>query len=315
MRRRFRQESTDIYTAEQVRRVITGSGITIQSEVDSDYIIFCPYHNNYRTPAGEVSKERGTFFCFSCHESRSLTEFVMHVTQKTYFEAVRLIDSVKTEEGNFLDSLDKILDEDDTIPPFDELMIKRLHNQALDSERAMKYYAYRGISENSVKQFQLGYSDKQDMVTTPVHSPDGSVYYGFVGRSIEGKDFKNTSGNWRSKTLFNLHRARRYSTVYAVESNFDAIRLEQMGVPTVATLGAYVSKKQVELLTKTFNSVILIKDNDEGGDNMVETMQKVGDRLTVIGIPQRFKDVGDMTDSDISELVKRVNDPLLAMYL
>jgi DNA primase len=167
----------------------------------------------------------------------------------------------------------------------------------------------------SIIKFQLGYSENFDMVTTPVHSPDGSMYLGFVGRSVEGKEFKNTSGNWRSKTLFNLHRARLHGTVYVVESNFDAIRLDQNGVPAVATLGAYVSRNQIDLLTKHFNSVIVVADNDNGGTKMSEKMvERLGHRVTVVGIPTRFKDVGDMTDSDIAELTVRTQDPLLAMY-
>ena len=314
MYRRFRQEQANLYSPEQVRRVINGSGINIESEVDSDYLIFCPYHNNYRTPAGEVSKDRGTFFCFSCHESRSLIELVMHLTQKSYFETVRFIGAASTEV-DIVSTMDKLLTEVPEFKPFDELMIKRLHAQALASPRAMRYYEGRRLSEESVKKFQLGFSENQDMVTTPVSSPDGSMYLGFVGRSIEGKEFKNTTGNWRSRTLFNLHRAKKHSTVYLVESNFDAIRLEQNGVPAVATLGAYVSRIQTDLLTKHFNSIILVKDNDDGGNKMVEKMtDRLGNRLTVIGVPQRFKDVGDMTDSDIQELTKRVNDPLIAMY-
>jgi hypothetical protein len=52
----------DIYTTQQIHRVLTGAGIDIEAEYGTDYIIFCPYHNNNRTPAGEVSKESGLFF-------------------------------------------------------------------------------------------------------------------------------------------------------------------------------------------------------------------------------------------------------------
>ena len=51
--------ANDLYTDDQVRRVLEGSGIDIQKELDTDFIIFCPYHNNFRTPAGEVSKTKG----------------------------------------------------------------------------------------------------------------------------------------------------------------------------------------------------------------------------------------------------------------
>lgn len=315
MYRRFGQEQANLYSPEQVKRVLSGSGIDIESEVDSDYLIFCPYHNNYRTPAGEVSKDRGTFFCFSCHESRPLVELVIHVTGKTYFEAMRLIESAATEI-DLIASIDKILEVEPEYVPYDELMIRRLHQQALDSPRAMRYFEGRRISENSVKRFLLGYSDKQDMVTIPMQTPDGAMFVGFVARAIESKDFKNTPGLPKSKILFNLHRAKLYDTVYVVESSFDAIRLDQCGVPAVATLGANVSRKQTELLTKHFNNVIVIPDNDDAGRAMSNRIiERLGSRATAIGLPKRFKDIGDMTDADIRELTNRINDPLLSINI
>jgi DNA primase len=314
MYRRFRQEQANLYSAEQVRRVINGSGIEIQSEVDSDYLIFCPYHNNYRTPAGEISKDRGTFFCFACHESRSLLEFVMHTTGKSYFEAGRFIDSAKTNV-DIVSSIDKVFDQEPEYKPFDELMIRRLNNQALESPRATSYFEGRRITKASMEKFSLGYSEKQDMITIPMTTPDGEMFLGFVGRSVEGKEFKNTPGLPKSKILFNLHRARLYDTVYVVESSFDAIRLDQCGIPAVATLGANVSKKQVEMLTKHFNNIIIIPDNDDAGKSMSQrVIEKAGSRAVAFGLPQRFKDIGDMTDADIHELTKRTQDPLLAMY-
>lgn len=278
-------------------------------------MIFCPYHNNYRTPAGEVSKEHGTFFCFSCHESRSLTELVMHTTAKSYFEAARFIEAAG-KEVDIVNSIDKALNDKPDYEPFDELTIKRLNRQALDSPRAIRYYEGRRITKESITKFSLGYSENQDMVTIPIQTPDGSMFVGFVARSVEGKDFKNTPNLPKSKTLFNLHRAKLNDTVYVVESSFDAIRLDQCGIPAVATLGALVTKRQLELLTKHFNSVIVIPDNDDAGQDMAKRIiDKMGSRATAIGIPSRFKDIGDMTDSDIQELTTRINDPILSIIL
>ena len=314
MYRRTRQEQTDIYSPEQVRRIITGSGISIESEVDSDYLIFCPYHNNYRTPAGEVSKDHGTFFCFSCHESHSLTELVMHVTNKNYFEAVRFIESAKTDV-NIVDSLNKVLKSEPEYVPFDQVLIKRLNNQALESPRAVRYFEGRRITKESMEKFYLGYSENQDMITVPINDPSGNMFVGFVARSVEGKDFKNTPKLPKSKILFNLHRARLHDFVYVVESSFDVVRLDQCGLPAVATLGSNVSKAQIQLLTKHFNSVIVVPDNDDAGRDMAsKIVDKMGGRANPIALPPRFKDIGDMTDSDIKKLTEIISDPLLAMY-
>ena len=313
MYRGSRQKSTNIYSGEQIRRVLSGSGIEVESEVDSDYLIFCPYHNNYRTPAGEVSKERGTFFCFSCHESRSLIDLVMYTTKKSYFEVSRIVDSAKIDK-DIVSSLDTILKDKVDYVSYDEIQIKRLNNQALDSPRAVRYFEGRRITKDSIVKFSLGYSENQDMITIPMQTPNGSMFIGFVARSIEGKDFKNTPKLPKSKILFNLHRAKKYDVVYVVESSFDAIRMDQCGLASVATLGSNISKFQIDLLTKSFNSVIVIPDNDDAGRNMADKIiDKVGPRASAFGLPIRFKDIGDMTDADIMQLTTKTSDPLLAM--
>jgi DNA primase len=298
---RGRRNQSNQYTAEQVKRVLAGSGVTVESELDADFIIFCPFHNNHRTPAGEVQKSSGMFFCFSCQKSADLIELVMHTSGRSYFEAARFIKS-KEKQSNLAVDIDRALAEEEKYKPFDELIIKRLHNNLVSSERPKNYFSYRKIYQQSFSKFSLGYSEKQDMVTVPVHSPEG-IPLGFVGRSIEGKDFKNTPGLPKSKTLFNLHRVKKYDRVYVVESSFDAIRLDQLGMPAVATLGANVSSKQIELLQKYFNNILVIADNDEAGGNMKDRIiEKLGSRVSIVKLNKQYKDIGDMADSEIKDL-------------
>lgn len=309
---RNRRNRTGSYTEEQIKRVVTGSGINIESEVDSDYLIFCPFHNNYRTPAGEVDKRSGFFFCFSCQHVCDLTELVMHTSGRTYFEAVRFIKSKETE-SDIEKQINQSLIKKELYVPYDEILMKRLNNQALESPRAMRYFQGRLITEDSVKKFGLGYSEKQDMVTIPVASPDG-IDIGFVGRSVEGKEFKNTPGLPKSKVLFNLHRVKTAGKVYVVESSFDAIRLDQCGFPAVATLGANVSNFQTDLLQKYFNNIIVIADNDEAGGNMKDRLiEKLGNRVNVITLDKKYKDIGDMTDEDIKNLDETFDKTIIAM--
>jgi len=309
---RNRRKHTNLYTKEQIKRVLTGTGVTIESEIDSDYIVFCPYHNNNRTPAGEVDKFNGTFFCFSCHHVADLVEFVMHMSGRTYFESVRYIKGKETEHDLERDINQKLLAKPDFVP-YDELILKRLNNNLFGSDRAKNYFEYRKITPASWSKFSLGYSEKQDMVTVPVHSPDG-IPVGFVGRSIEGKEFKNTPGLPKAKTLFNLNRVKTADKVYVVESSFDAIRLDQVGFPAVATLGANVSNIQIELLQKYFNNIIVIADNDEAGGNMkTKIIEKLGSRVSVIQLNKQYKDIGDMDDKSIKELDYEFDKSILSM--
>jgi DNA primase len=301
-----------IYTSEQIKRVLVGSGIEITNEIESDFIMFCPFHNNSRTPAGEVDKITGTFFCFACQHVTGLIELIMNTTSRSYFEAARFIKDKEVQSDLSYD-IEKQLQDKVMYSPYDELVIKRLNNQALESQRAMTYYSRRLITHDSVKKFSLGYSDKQDMVTIPVASPDGTSV-GFVGRSVEGKEFKNTPGLPKSKLLFNLHRVKTSDKVYIVESSFDAIRLDQVGMPAVATLGSNVSAIQIDLLKKYFNDIILIADNDDAGNTMRQKLiDKLGSRISVIKLEGDYKDIGDMDDESIKKLEYRFDNSIMSM--
>jgi DNA primase len=309
---RNRRNQGNTYTTEQIKRVITGSGLTIESEVDSDYILFCPFHNNNRTPAGEVDKSSGIFFCFSCHKVADLIELVIHATGRTYFESIRFIKNKETQM-DLEKEINKQLYVKPEFVPFDELILKRLYNNLLSSDRAKDYFKYRKVELSSWAKFSLGYSEKQDMVTVPVHSPDG-MPVGFVGRSVEGKEFKNTPGLPKAKTLFNLHRVKTADRVYVVESSFDAIRLDQVGFPAVATLGSNVSNIQIELLQKYFNNIIVIADNDEAGGNMKDKIiEKLGSRVSVIKLDKQYKDIGDMVDDEIKTLESSFDKTIQSM--
>jgi DNA primase len=302
----------DIYTTQQIHRVLTGAGIDIEAEYGTDYIIFCPYHNNNRTPAGEVSKESGLFFCFGCQTTKPLIELIMHTTGRSYFESARYIKSKETET-NLEDIVNKALYAAPDFVQYDELLIKRLNKQALESPRAVSYFEGRRITKESMAKFDLGYSEKQDSVVVPMQSPDG-MCIGFVARTVEGKEFKNTPGLPKSKILFNLHRVKSFSTVYVVESSFDAIRLDQVGLPAVATLGANVSSSQMKLLEKYFTNVVLVADNDEAGSIMADRLiEKLGSLVTVIKLDKQYKDIGDMNDDAIKKLEYQFDNSIIAM--
>jgi DNA primase len=166
----------------------------------------------------------------------------------------------------------------------------------------MSYLEGRRITRDSVVKFNLGFSEKQDSIVIPMQSPDGMTI-GFVARTIEGKDFKNTPGLPKSKILFNLHRVKSSNTIYVVESSFDAIRLDQVGFSAVATLGANVSVSQVRLLEKYFPNIVLLADNDEAGSVMKDKLiEKLGSAVSVIQLDKKYKDIGDMDDDAIRSL-------------
>lgn len=300
----------NVYTPKQVARVLKDCNVQIVTEIENDYLVYCPFHNNFRSPAAEVSKTMGRLYCFACHANKSLLEVVQHTTDKTPFQAIRLVNKY-SETGNLAAEIEAALAPEPEFVAIDMDLIDRLHVQMLESPTAQSYMFSRGITIDSVKRFTIGYSEVRDMVTVPIWSHTG-VCVGFVGRSIKDKVFKNSEHLPKSKVLFNLFHRRFCDTICVVESTFDAIRLEQCGQPAVATLGSGLSKGQLDVIERTFYNVLLIPDSDEAGDVMAEKLVKhMGSRVTVVKLPNGFKDVGDMDDETLRDFLKTI-DPLEA---
>jgi DNA primase len=293
--RNGREPSNTIYSEAQVENALTKSGVRIVSEIGTHFIVFCEYHNNYHTASAEVDKESGLFYCFSCQSTTDLPHLVMKASGMSYFEALRLIG----EEDYDIAALVAKNTEDREIESFDQGIIDRLHSSVWGV--GSEYFHTRHINDASIIRFELGYSDKQAMVTVPVHSPEGTLW-GFVGRSIEGKRFKNNRGLNKSLTLFNLHRVWTSPRVFVVESSFDAIRLDQVGIPAVATLGAGISNEQIELLRRSFDDIVIIPDNDDAGESMYRKMLKLIPYAQVLPL-SGVKDVGELSDDDLTSLV------------
>jgi len=305
------QIDSTTYSAGQIKSVVKSIGLNLSTEVGDQIAFFCPFHNNTHTPSCSINEVSGAWICFnpSCSESGSLNDLVKRVMHINDFQSLRLIMSHgKAVEDSFENELNDILENKPDFIEFPEETLKGLYNGLVRSEKAKDYFKSRGIDMSSMAHFSLGYSEKQNMVTVPVHSPDG-LPVGIVGRSIEGKSFKNSTNLPKSKTLFNVHRAKRIgSNVIVVESSFDAIRVHQAGFPNVvATLGGHMSQENLNLLNRYFNKIIIMTDSDEAGRSLGSSIvSRLRNKETLWAsheygkiYPHGAKDAGDMTDEEI----------------
>ena len=183
----------------------------VTGETGNDFLCYCPFHSNRHTSSFSVSREKGAFICFnpSCGEAGTLQELVKRVMNKTEFEAMRFISSKEAEAlENFDELLAETMSDKPVFEEFSKDTLGKLHSGLMSSDKAKEYFKSRGILSEACAYFELGYSENMGMVTVPVHSPDGMAI-GIVGRSIEGKAFKNSTNLPKSKTLFNIHRAKK----------------------------------------------------------------------------------------------------------
>jgi DNA primase len=297
------------YTEGQIYSVLKSSNIKIGGEIDTHFLLFCPFHYNVNTPACEIDKDSGMYICFSCGESGNIIDMVMKTTGRTYFEATRLVNSNRVEV-DIEKQIDEIVDKPKDIKPFDINLVKRLNNDLMNSHRGREYFYKRNIRDEAQEKLLLGYSSKQDMVTVPIFDAN-DMCVGFVGRSIEGKVFKNSNGLPKKHILFNLNNSKRKDVV-VVESSFDAIRLWQLGINAVATLGATISKDQIQLLSMFAKTITICPDNDDAGKRLEEKIVNniVNKQVDVVRLPGG-KDVGDHSDEELSLLFNNIGNKLI----
>lgn len=311
-----REVDSTHYSPAHVKSILKEIGLEIVGETNNDFLCYCPFHSNRHTSSFSVSREKGAFICFNpaCGEAGTLQELVRRITHKNEFEVLRFISSKESESlENFDTLLSEVLEDKPDFEIFSQDTLNKLSSDRISSAEACNYFISRGINNESMDYFDLGYSKNMNMVTVPVHSPDGKPI-GIVGRSIEGKSFKNSTNLPKSKTLFNIHRAKKIGDhVIVVESSFDAIRVHQAGFPNVvATLGGFLSTEQHNLLNRHFNKIIIMTDADNAGRELGKSISNKLRNKDILWssyeygkiYPHGAKDAGDMTDAEIVYCIK-----------
>jgi DNA primase len=290
-----------------------------------------------------VSKTNGKFICFnaSCGTTGSIQDLVKAMLKTNEFQTARIIANAKEDSTeSFLDVLQKAL----TPVEFTEWAFARtipsMEQKLFDSPRAYKYMVEtRGFDESILREYHIGYNYKRDLICVPMYSAKG-IPLGVIGRSpsITDKQFKNSPGLPTSKSLWNIHKAKRTGdTVIVCEASFDAMRIAQAGYPNVvACLGGNFSDYHEEQLGMYFSNIVIMTDFDDSekhryascrkcmqkgldrciGHNPGRALgQKIADKMkgksikwaaTDYGLvyPEGCKDAGDMSMDQIIHAIK-----------
>jgi DNA primase len=253
--------------------------VEICSETGSDFLCFCPFHGNKFTPSFSVSKSKGKYICFnhSCGEHGSLIELIKKVGGMNEFQARRLIITKRNQQHVSFDELmKKALVKEADFLEFSPQKIEEMYRNFWENPKAVKYMTEeRGFTEDTLRHFKIGFSAKKDIIAVPMHDVDGKPI-GVIGRTVGGKAFKNSKRLPTSKTLWNIHRAKRAgSSVVIVEASFDGMKVHQAGHPcVVACLGGNFSPYHKEQLEKYFSEVINMTDFDNKEKHMYNNCKK-----------------------------------------
>ena len=139
---------------------IIGEYVSLKKQ-GRNYFGLCPFHDE-KSPSFSVTKEKQIFHCFGCGKGGNVITFLMEVESFTFVEALRLLgDKVGVTLPERPNNTKSISEEAHTfLSAYDWLTKYYYHllKYANDGEDAKEYLLNRGITEETIDEFQLGYA-------------------------------------------------------------------------------------------------------------------------------------------------------------
>ena len=173
------------------------------------YLGLCPFHQE-KTPSFNVNQARQFYKCFGCGAGGDALKFVMEVDGLTFPEALKLL---AERNGIPMPKRNEYSDSDSRLRG----VLIEMHARAADlyqsalrgpqGGEARAYLARRGVGQEIIDAFQLGYSDPAGQalthrLTEAGFSPEQLEASGLVRRRSEGAGFYDA---FRGRLMFPIH--------------------------------------------------------------------------------------------------------------
>ncbi len=133
----------------------------------ANYKGLCPFHNE-RTPSFIVSPARGTCHCFGCGRGGNSVSFIMEHEQMTYPEALRWLANkyhIEVKEKELTDQERAEQSEREAMLIVNEwaknYFCHILHDHPDGQAIGMQYFRSRGIRDDIITKYQLGFALRQ----------------------------------------------------------------------------------------------------------------------------------------------------------
>ena len=132
----------------------------------STYFGLCPFHNE-KTPSFSVTDNgaKQMYYCFGCHKGGSVLTFLMKYENISYSEALKVLADragILLPKPDYSKEQEAQMKKRDAVLEVNKEAAKYFYH-LLKSERgkpALSYLTNRGLSEDTIRNFGLGYSDK-----------------------------------------------------------------------------------------------------------------------------------------------------------
>lgn len=250
------------------------------------------------------------FTCFSCNEQGDIFDLYAKREGISLQDATRAVIAKYGRPGAPTQAYAQPVSVNrQPAPSPDEAHRAKIRKHVADCHAAImdsKGYAYlkrRGINDQSIQRFRLGYNAQRNRLVIP-HDPAGSYY---IERDLSGNHdapkYMNPEGV--EGILFNADALYADAPCFIVESDLCAISIEQEGGKAVALAGLGGQGRllsQIRRREPTAPALIVSLDNDakgqEAASKLVAELGKMGLSVLQANISGREKDPNEALQAD-----------------
>ncbi len=156
---------SQIFDAARVEEVV-GDFVALKRR-GSNFTGLCPFHNE-RTPSFHVSPTKGIYKCFGCGKAGNSVNFVMEHEKFTYPEALRyLAKKYHIDIQEEAETAEQIADKSarEGLLAITDFAARFFADQLFNTDEGLSvglsYFHGRSFSDDTIREFQLGYSPEE----------------------------------------------------------------------------------------------------------------------------------------------------------
>ena len=278
-------------------QVLTQAGITSLRDGRTEIHAPCPSptHNDVH-PSWSINKITGLHNCFACHYKGTLTSLLVDLTGAAPPD---LENTLKTQ--GFLRQMQRVQARPEEVlePVLPYLTDWALMNVLVDVPQKM--LDGRRLLRGAIDAFQVRWNPDSKVWVLPLRKPADGTLMGAQLRRV-GSVLTQPTGLQKSTTLFGYGLMEPHDHCLLVESPLDAVRAFGLGIPAIASLGAWPSAEQMTLMARCFTVVYVGLDDDKAGREGAEITYQGLNRRGCVAIPFRYEGLTDEDGNKVKDI-------------
>ncbi|MCY6371804.1 DNA primase [Clostridium ganghwense] len=127
--------------------------------VGRNFVGICPFHNE-KTPSFSVSQDKQIYKCFGCGEAGNVITFVMKTKNMSFIEGVKYLAEKANIELNIQGTNKEQRDKNEKLFKVNVEAARYYFKKLQNEKKVIEYFTLRGILNNTIRKFGLGYAPK-----------------------------------------------------------------------------------------------------------------------------------------------------------